>query len=311
MRIQPPPNMKTKSCLSVFLLLCSTFVYQICLAQGSLTPAGAPGPTMKSLDQIEPRTPVDSVHTPGSGTEQFIISQSGSYYLTTNITGVSGKDGIRITASAVNLDLNGFTMQGVSGSGYGIYSSGDNVVVRNGRIQNWNSGINDTVSSTQNRIYESVTVCSNNSFGIVTATGAIIRNCLVQNNGYFGIYASGASRITGCVVNGNGAGGIAIEPPGGCVIENNFAFGNNTANTYGDIYMSSANNYVENNRVIVTSATGYGIYIYPISANTNNVIVKNNVSGSGSRNYNLQPNNDVGPIGSATNAVSPWANVSH
>jgi len=40
-------------------------------AQGSLTPPGAPAPTMKSLDQIEPRTPISSL--------PFTISSSGSY----------------------------------------------------------------------------------------------------------------------------------------------------------------------------------------------------------------------------------------
>lgn len=30
-------------------------------AQGSLTPPGAPGPTMLSLSQVEPRTPISSL----------------------------------------------------------------------------------------------------------------------------------------------------------------------------------------------------------------------------------------------------------
>ena len=40
------------------LALLSTLNSQLstCLAQGSLTPPGAPAPTMKSLAQIEPRT---------------------------------------------------------------------------------------------------------------------------------------------------------------------------------------------------------------------------------------------------------------
>jgi hypothetical protein len=57
----------------------------IALAQGNLQPPGAPAPAMKTLHQVEPRTPVDAVHTPGNFLAQFIITQPGSYYLTTNI----------------------------------------------------------------------------------------------------------------------------------------------------------------------------------------------------------------------------------
>ena len=46
-------------------------------AQGSLTPPGAPAETMKTLEQVEPRTPVSSL--------PFTITQSGSYYLTTTL----------------------------------------------------------------------------------------------------------------------------------------------------------------------------------------------------------------------------------
>jgi hypothetical protein len=46
--------------LALFLL--STLILQppTLHAQGSLTPPGAPAPTMKSLDQVEPRTPISS-----------------------------------------------------------------------------------------------------------------------------------------------------------------------------------------------------------------------------------------------------------
>src|SRR5947207_1497513 len=77
------------------------------LAQGALTPPGAPAPTMKTLAQIEPRTPISVL--------PFTISTPGSYYFTGNLTATA--DGVAITVSAENvtIDLNGFTL--ASGGG--------------------------------------------------------------------------------------------------------------------------------------------------------------------------------------------------
>ena len=54
---------------------------------------------MKSLDQIEPRTPINSTTTPGNAGALFIISTAGSYFLTGNVTGVAGKVGIAVTVA--------------------------------------------------------------------------------------------------------------------------------------------------------------------------------------------------------------------
>jgi hypothetical protein len=72
------------------------------LAQGSLTPPGAPAPSMKSLVQVEPRIAITN-----SG--PVAITRPGSYYLTTNIT-VSSSVGIHIQTNNVTIDLNGFSI---------------------------------------------------------------------------------------------------------------------------------------------------------------------------------------------------------
>jgi hypothetical protein len=123
--------------------LLSTFntYHPAIFAQGSLAPPGAPAPTMKSLDQVEPRTPVDTVHTPGASLFMFYINQPGSYYLTTNIVGLSGKDAIGISANNVTLDLNGFALIGGSGTEEGIYiyNTCTNITVRNGNVSGWST----------------------------------------------------------------------------------------------------------------------------------------------------------------------------
>src|SRR4051794_28495446 len=104
----------------LFVLLLS-LVARAASPQGSLTPPGAPAPTMKTLDQLEPRVPVSATTTPGDATSVFKITQPGSYYLTGNITGASGKHGTFIAAGNVTLDLMGFELVGVAGSLDGIH----------------------------------------------------------------------------------------------------------------------------------------------------------------------------------------------
>lgn len=75
-------------------------------AQGSLTPPGAPAETMKTLTQVEPRIPVQSL----TSAPPYVITQPGSYYLTDNITVTNG-NAIFINASDVSLDLMGYTLE--------------------------------------------------------------------------------------------------------------------------------------------------------------------------------------------------------
>lgn len=75
---------------------------------------------MKALDKIEPRVCVNML--PGDVDAVHVISASGNYYLTADITGEPGKHGIRIDADDVSIDLNGFSMTGVPGSLDGLHA---------------------------------------------------------------------------------------------------------------------------------------------------------------------------------------------
>src|SRR6516162_9967860 len=128
--------------IGLALALFSTLNLQLstCLAQGSLTPPGPPTPTMKSLAQIEPRTPIASA--------PITISAPGSYYLTTNVT-VSSGNAITINANNVTLDLNGFAISSTespASTSSGILLNGVmNITIVNGLIT---SGVTNNGSGT-------------------------------------------------------------------------------------------------------------------------------------------------------------------
>src|SRR5438477_8418295 len=104
---QPIKIMKTRRllCLGVAAALLLPLA---AFPQGSLTPPGPPAPTMKKLDEVEPRTNLQATPVPAgvntsNANYDFIITQPGSYYLSTNL-GVTKTNGIQITAEGVTLD---------------------------------------------------------------------------------------------------------------------------------------------------------------------------------------------------------------
>jgi len=178
--------------------------------QGPLTPPGAPAPTMKTLDQVEPRTPISSL--------PFTITAPGSYYLTANLTGVSGPSGITINASNVSIDLNGFTLQGVPGSSHGIDAQSGiaNLSVRNGTVTGWGgTGINLFIPGGIQRIAD--ILAANNGGGGITGTNATITNCTARANGSTGIALYGAGVISNCLALSNTGTGMVINE-GGVII---------------------------------------------------------------------------------------------
>src|SRR6476661_1617880 len=113
--------MKARTFLALLILVSSFLLPPSSFAQGSLTPPGPPAPTMKRLDEVEPRTNLQATSAPAgvdttNPNYQFVITQPGSYYLSTNLA-VTKANGIQINAEGVTLDMNGFQISRASGSG--------------------------------------------------------------------------------------------------------------------------------------------------------------------------------------------------
>lgn len=192
---------------------------------GPLTPpAGPVAPTGKTTQEVfdkvaaaEPRIAINATNTPGDndGTPSlFKITQSGSYYLTGNITGVSGSIGIEIVTSGVTVDLNGFDVVGVPGSLDGISittSIPTNVSIINGSVRNWGGDGVDVGSNGANNCRVADVVSSFNAFnGIRIGPGGTVTNCLAHQNTLTGIVTSFGATVTKSIARNNGSNGISL-----------------------------------------------------------------------------------------------------
>ncbi|MCG3122239.1 MAG: hypothetical protein GIKADHBN_00620 [Phycisphaerales bacterium] len=202
--------------LGVFAMAGAVLVSAAMLTAGPLDPpAGPVAPTNKTLHEVEPRIPLSPTTTPGDADSIFRITQPGSYYLTGNLTGVSGKSGIEIASSYVTVDLNGFTLTGVSGSLSGItrdVPGRTGLVLRNGSVVGWGAhGVQFTHTDSNGagggRI-DSVIARANAGSGFYTADGSILTHCHAAQNGDAGFNGSNHTAYTDCVATGNAGSGF-------------------------------------------------------------------------------------------------------
>lgn len=181
------------------------------LVGGELSPPVGPvGPTMKTLVEIEPRIAINATNTPGDVNFTFRISQSGSYYLTGNMTGESGKTGIGVGADNVTIDLCGFAVVGVPGSGNGIgttASLGNNLAVRNGTVRGW--GSNGFIANSSNIYVERIRASDNGLDGISVGFNATVRDCVARLNAGNGFEGGGTVAFSGCSAMDNTLNGFS------------------------------------------------------------------------------------------------------
>jgi len=238
------------------------------LGQGSLTPPGAPAPTMKSLSQIEARTPIP--------TAPFTVLQSGSYYLTTNIV-VSSGDAVTISANNVTLDLNGFSISSTapSAAGMGINLGATrrqtNITILNGfitgSVTNDNSGNYGGGGFSYGIGYSGVNFPRN-----VRVSGVSVSGCLVDG---INVHST-STMVQSCSVTTAGGYGILAQ-----IVSDSTAV--DCAGTAAIYASQTAHNCSASN-----IGTGYGLFTYAANncygnASSNdgiNALTANNCTGA-------------------------------
>lgn len=189
----------------------------------------------------EGRTPIASL--------PFTISQPGSYEVAADLTGVAGQHGITVQASDVTIDLSGFTLTGVPGSGDGVHlASGEaRVAVRNGTVRGWGgAGVDLGGPAERLCVVEDLRAVANGGDGLRVGADALVRGCSatanqvgirlesglalgceVEGNALDGLLAAGrATLVRGCRALGNGASGLRFTDGSGALVADNVASDN-------------------------------------------------------------------------------------
>lgn len=306
--------MNRVACVSFVL---ASLVGVVAAVGGPLNPpAGPVTSTYKTLTEVEPRIAINATNTPGNTNASFVITQPGSYYLTGNVQGASGKHGILIAATVdnVTIDLNGFQLLGGAGSLSGIVVQNvavDAITVRNGTIDAWGQDGIRAIGAGGGRV-EGVIAKNNGGVGINAGNDYVVDDCSAFDNAGVGISTGSGCIVTKSVSRGNyigfaiGIGTIAQDNVATAnesdgftcgsraVVRNNVAVGNGTAVTNGaGIYVSGNFCRVEGNTM---HSADYGLQI--ISAT--NTVMRNTCSGN-TTNWAISGGNYVAPIVQATN----------
>ena len=207
-----------KSTLMIVVGLAMLVGVYLGVFAGNLEPPGPPAPTMKTLDEVEPRIPIHAADLP------LTITQRGSYYLVEDINTAGGGIQVSKATDDVTIDLEGFTLSGGTGVGIRIWLSGE---VRNGRVKGWTgdcmnlgsgSRVVDVIAEGcggggivigQSGLVFDSTAINNTGNGISTACHSMVLNSNATSNLSNGILVACYSYISGNTFSSNAAAGIS------------------------------------------------------------------------------------------------------
>lgn len=253
--------------------LAGLLVLSLFAIAGNLQPSAPPAPTMKTLDEVEPRIPIQSLS--GDANAVHVIDQPGSYYFTGDVN-VSATDmnGILVEVDDVTIDLMGYTLKGSGlGTGSGIYimDGRSNVEIRSGTVRDFGRhGIHEGGYGKGHRVI-GVRAVSNGINGVfLSGSGQLVKDCTALENDGYGIYAHAGSTVTGNTADNNGY--IGISAGLGSTVIGNTAYDNNGSGiSTGDCCTVTGNTARSNGQ--------NGIYVYGGSTVTGNTAYENGGHG--------------------------------
>ncbi len=302
-------------------------------AQGPLAPPGAPGPVMKSLAQVEPRTILSMTSMP------VTLTQPGSYYLGGNVLATGAASAIVIATNGVTVDLNGFTLNGAGFAAHGIRGSDSllcGVEIRNGFICNWgqdgiylpqaNGGaLRDLILDTNtmngavmgsNTLVEGCVFLRNGNIGLIVGDGSLVRRCVAYRDSGNGIQGSNRVQIVECIAQANRAIGFACGHGAristcmavsnlfdGITVGNDCFINRNLCLYNAFFYASDSAIYAQSNNVIDENHLLYNYRAFYLDG-TNNLVLRTSRLGNTVASYAYQPTNWIPP----NTTANPWGN---
>jgi hypothetical protein len=258
----------------VMAVLASAF--SATLVAGPLNPpAGPVSPTLKTLDEVEPRTPVQRL--PASSNAVYVITEPGSYYLTEHVKPAPDQSAIYIDADRVTLDLNGFSLDGNDLGKHAVVIEAGvrGTVIRNGFVRGFTRiAINGEES--EDTTVESLTIFDSQQEAIFLAQRGVVRNCTILN-APIGIFVGSQGIVSGCVVNATtgisaGANSLVqdctVDPAGGAGI----TVGQNGRIEGCAVGVGATNGIVSGDNAVIRNCTVEGATLSGVSAGSHCLI---------------------------------------
>lgn len=232
------------STLAITVLTALLTTTSVSAQGGPLTPPpGAPAPTMKPLNLVEPRIPLVA-GAPGvivGASGRIDITQPGSYYLTKDLQVAENIDGIVIFTSGVSLDLMGYSIiaqaSGFSDTAISVNPNHSNISIQNGHIVSTTTFAGNTFTpsgfgrgilvqtSNNNVSVRNITVRGTRIVGILmNGEAGTVQNCSVFISAGVGI-SNPRGIVAGSVVHTAGTLGIDASVVSNCRVNHSLGTG--------------------------------------------------------------------------------------